>query len=202
MKLYYKPGACSLASHIVLQQLGQPFDLDKVDTAAKKTEAGDDYLAINPKGVVPAIEYADGEYLTEGPAILQYLADSAGDTTLAPKAGTIERARVQEILNFTGTGLHAAFKPMFKPGTSDADKDKARENIGRNMDWLEGLLSDGRPFLTGNDFTVADAYAFVVAGWSPRVGVDLSRWPNVAAFVARVAERPAVVAAMKSEGLI
>ena len=202
MKLYYKPGACSLASHIVLQQLGKPFDLDKVDTAAKKTESGDDYLAINPKVVVRAIEYADGEYLTEGPAILQYLADSAGDTTLAPKPGTIERARVQEILNFTGTGLHAAFKPMFKPGTSDADKDKARENIGRNMDWLEGLLSDGRPFLTGKDFTVADAYAFVVAGWSPRVGVDLSRWPNVKAFVARVAERPAVVAAMKSEGLI
>ena len=201
-QLYYKPGACSLASHIVLEQIGKPFDLDKVDTAAKKTESGDDFLAINPKGVVPTLEYADGEYLTEGPAILQFLADSAGDTTLAPKAGTIERARVQEILNFTGSALHAAFKPMFGPGLSDADKDKARENIGRNMDWLEGLLSDGRPFLTGENFTVADAYAFVVANWSPRVGVDLSRWPNVAAFVARVAERPAVVAAMKSEGLI
>lgn len=202
MKLYYKPGACSLASHIVLEQIGKPFDLDKVDTAAKKTKSGDDFLAINPKGVVPTLEYADGEYLTEGPAILQFLADSAGDTTLAPKAGTIERARVQEILNFTGSALHAAFKPMFGPGLSDADKDKARENIGRNMNWLEGLLSDGRPFLTGENFTVADAYAFVVANWSPRVGVDLSRWPNVAAFVARVAERPAVVAAMKSEGLI
>lgn len=201
MKLYYKPGACSLASHIVLHELALPHEVEKVDTAAKRTESGADFLAINPKGVVPVLELDSGERLTEGPAILQYLADSAGNTTLAPKAGTLARARVQEVLNFTGSGLHIAFKPMFMPGSDEDAKAKARENIGRNLDWLEGLLSDGRPFLTGPDFTVADAYAFVVAGWCPRVGVDLGRWPKVKAFVERVAGRPAVAKARQAEGL-
>lgn len=201
MKLYYKPGACSLASHIVLHELGLPHEIEKVDTAAKRTESGADYLAINPKGVVPALQLDGGEVLTEGPAILQYLADSAGAESLAPKAGTLARARVQEVLNFTGSALHVAFKPMFAPHSDDAAKAGARENIGRNLDWLEGLLSDGRPFLTGTDFTVADAYAFVVAGWCPRVGVDLGRWPKVQAFVERVAARPAVARARQAEGL-
>lgn len=202
MKLYYKPGACSLATHIVLHELGQAHELEKVDTAEKRTESGKDYLSINPKGVVPALELDGGAVLTEGPAIMQFLADGAGDEQLAPKPGTIERARVQEVLNFTGSSLHIAFKPMFSADSDDAAKAKARENIGRSLDWLEGLLADGRPYLTGDDFTVADAYAFVVAGWSPRVGVDLDRWPSVKAFVGRVAERPAAVRAMTAEGLM
>ncbi|WP_255440710.1 glutathione transferase GstA [Paracoccus sp. MC1854] len=202
MKLYYKPGACSLASHIVLHELGLPHGVEKVDTAAKRTESGQDYTSINAKGVVPALELDGGEILTEGPAILQYLADSAGNEALAPKPGTIERARVQEVLNFTGTSLHAAFKPLFKPDSDETVKASARENVASNMEWLEGLLSDGRPFLTGSNFTVADAYAFVVASWAPRVGVALERWPNIQLFVQRVAERPAAAKAMKTEGLI
>ncbi|MRX49504.1 glutathione transferase GstA [Paracoccus sp. S-4012] len=202
MKLYIKPGACSLASHIVLHELGLPHETEVVDTAAKRTASGEDYLAINPKGVVPALRLDGGEVLTEGPAILQFLADSAGNESLAPKCGTLARARVQEVLNFTGTGLHAAFKPMFSPASDEATKAAARQSIGRNMAWLEQLLSDGRPYLTGATYTVADAYAFVVANWSPRVGVDLGQWPNMQAFVARVAERPATVKALKAEGLI
>lgn len=202
MKLYIKPGACSLASHIVLHELGAAHEVEKVDTAARRTESGADYLAINPKGVVPALELDGGEVLTEGPAILQFLADRAGNEELAPKPGTLARARVQEVLNFVGSSLHVAFKPMFSPDSDDAVKAKARENIGRNLAWPEELLSDGRPFLTGENFTVADAYAFVVASWSPRVGVDLGQWPNVAAFVQRVSQRPAVGKAMKAEGLI
>lgn len=202
MKLYYKPGACSLASHIVLHELGQPHQIEKVDTAAGRTESGRDYRAINPRGVVPALELDDGEVLTEGPAILQYLADSAGNESLAPKPGTLARARVQEVLNFTGTSLHAAFTPLFKPDSDEATKAKARENATRNMDFLERRLSDGGPFLTGEDFSVADAYAFVVANWAPRVGLPLDRWPNIAAFVQRVAQRPAAEKAMKAEGLI
>lgn len=202
MKLYFKPGACSLASHIVLHELGLPHEVEKVDTAARRTESGADYLTINPRGMVPALQLDSGEVLTEGPAILQYLADSAGDERLAPRPGTLARARVQEVLNFTGSALHIAFKPMFSPDSDEAAKAKARDTIGRNMDWLGGLLSDGRAFLTGPDFTVADAYAFVVASWSPRVGVDLDLWPHVRAFVERVAQRPATVAAMRAEGLI
>lgn len=201
MKLYIKPGACSLASHIVLHELGQAHEIETVDTAATRTQGGADYLAINPKGVVPALELDGGEILTEGPAILQYLADSAGAESLAPKPGTLARARVQEVLNFVGSSLHIAFKPMFLPSSDDAAKVKARETIGKNMAWLEGLLSDGRPFLTGPDFTVADAYAFVVARWSPRVGVDLGQWLHVQAFVSRVAQRPAALKAMQAEGL-
>ena len=201
MKLCYKPGSCSLASHIVLKELGLDAQVEEVDTAAKRTKGGADYLAINPKGVVPALELDDGQVLTEGPAILQFLADSAGNETLAPRCGTLARPRVQEVLNFVGTGPHAAFKPMFMPDSTDADREKARGNIGRNLDWLETLLADGREHLTGPDFTVADAYAFVAAGWSPRVGVDLSAWPRIADYLSRVAQRPAVVAAMRAEGL-
>lgn len=202
MKLYYKPGACSLASQIILHELDQDHEIEKVDTAARRTESGRDYMSINVKGLVPALELDSGEILTEGPAILQYLADSAGNESLAPKPGTLERARVQEVMNFTGTSLHVAFVPLFRPDSDEAERAKARENVARSMEWLEGLLSDGRPFLTGSDFTIADAYAFVVASWAPRVGLPLDRWPNIAAFVQRVAERPTVVRAMKAEGLI
>lgn len=201
MKLYYSPGACSMASHIVLHEIGEPFETERVDTAEKKTETGADYRAINVKGKVPALAVG-GEVLTEGPAILQFVADRAGDSALAPKPGTLERARVNEVLNFTGTELHVAFHPLFNPATEEVAKVAARKNVGTKFDWLEQKLSDGRLHLTGQNFTVADAYAFVVANWANFTGIDLAAWPKLQDFVVRVAGRPAAQAAMKAEGLI
>jgi len=201
MKLYYSPGACSMASHIVLREIGKPFDIVKVDGAAKKTEAGAAYWAINPKGKVPALE-VQGEVLTEGAAILQFLADSNGAETLAPKSGTLARARMAEVLNYTGTELHTAFGPLFNPASDDAAKDAARANVAKKFDWLETKLSDGRTFLTGANFTIADAYAFVVSNWANFTGIPLASWPRLKAFVERVAARPSAQGAMKAEGLI
>ncbi len=199
MKLYIKPGVCSMASHIVLTEVGARFSVEQVDTAGK-TAAGVEYRAINPKGKVPALE-VEGEILTEGPAILQFIADRAGDLTLAPAAGTMARARVNEMLNFLGTELHVAFGPLFDPSSSDAAKETARRNVADKLAWLEGCLSDGRVHTTGSDFTIADAYAFVVANWANMTGIALSRWPHVTAFMARVAQRPAVKQVMRFEGL-
>ena len=201
MKLFYSPGACSMASHIVLHEIGSPFEIEKVDTKAKTTESGADYLAINSKGAVPVLQ-VDGEVLTEGPAILQFIADKAGNETLAPKAGTMARARVTEMLNFIGTELHIAFKPMFNPALDEAGRATTTANIGRKFDWLEARLADGRDYLTGATFTVADAYAFTVTNWAGFKGITLSKWPHLQAFVARVAARPSAQAAMKAEGLI
>lgn len=201
MKLFYSPGACSMASHIVLNEIGQPFEIEKVDTSAKKTETGADYRTINPKGKVPALVMG-AEVLTEGPSILQFIADRAGNEGLAPKAGTLARARVNELLNFTGTEVHVAFHPLFNPAADDAAKDVARKSVGKKFDWLESRLSDGRDYLTGATFTVADAYAFVVSNWANFTGIDLGSWPNLKAFVERVALRPATQAAMKAEGLL
>lgn len=201
MKLYYSPGACSMASHIVLHEVGQPFTVERVDTHAKTTEKGTDFWTINAKGKVPVLEDGD-ERLTEGPAILQYVADRAGDLTLAPKPGTMARARVNELLNFTGTELHVAFHPLFNPAADDAAKDAARKTVGKKFDWLEGKLADGRAYLTGPGFTVADAYAFVASNWANFTGIDLAPWPRLKDFVARVAARPSAQAAMKAEGLI
>lgn len=201
MKLFYSPGACSMASHIVLHEVGQPFEIERVDTNAKKTESGGDFRAINPKGKVPVLA-VEGEVLTEGPSILQFVADRAGDAVLAPLAGSMARARVNEMLNFTGTELHVAFHPLFNPASDDAAKVAARKNVGTKFDWLEAKLADGRVFLTGQNFTVADAYAFVVANWANFTGIDLSAWPRLKDFVQRVAARPAAQAAMKAEGLI
>lgn len=201
MKLYYSPGACSMASHIVLREVGQPFEIERVDGATKKTETGGDFWAINAKGKVPVLEEGS-ERLTEGPAILQYVADRAGDETLAPKPGTLARARVNELLNFTGTELHVAFHPLFNPASDDAAKEAARKNVAKKFDWLEGKLADGRAYLTGANFTVADAYAFVASNWANFTGIDLSAWPKLKEFVGRVASRPAAQAAMKAEGLM
>lgn len=201
MKLYYSPGACSMASHIVLREVGQPFEIEKVDTAAKTTETGADFWAINPKGKVPVLTF-DSEVLTEGPSILQFVADRAGDETLAPRAGTVARARVNELLNFTGTELHVAFKPLFNPATDDAAKDEARRQVGTKFDWLEAKLADGRAYLTGANFTVADAYAFVASNWANFTGISLTGWPKLKAYVERVAARPTAQAAMKAEGLL
>ncbi|MCA0272654.1 MAG: glutathione transferase GstA [Proteobacteria bacterium] len=201
MKLYYSPGACSMASHIVMNEIGKPYETERVDTSTKKTATGKDFRAINPKGKVPALE-VDGQVLTEGPAILQYVADAAGAEKLAPKAGSFPRARVNEAVTYVSSELHPAFSPLFNPALDDAGKEAARKNVGKKLDWLESVLADGRAFLTGAEFTIADAYAFVVSNWSGHVGVSLDNWPKVKEFVARVAGRPAVQKTLKDEGLI
>lgn len=202
MKLYYKAGACSLASHIALQETGTEFSIEAVDTAKGETASGADFRAINPKGYIPALELKDGEVLTEGAAILQYIADQHPAASLAPANGTVARARVQEHLNYIASELHHAFGPFFKSASSDADKASAGETVAAKFAYIETLLADGRDYLAGKSFSVADAYLFVVSNWSNFVGIDLARWPNVAAFVGRVAARPATQAALKAEGLL
>lgn len=201
MKLFYTPGACSLSPHIVLQELGLPFTLEAVDLKTKKTESGADFTAINPKGYVPALQLDDGEVLTEGAAIVQYLADKYAPGSLAPLAGTVERARLNGHLNFISAELHKAFGPLFNPSLASEAREAAVANIGRKLDVVEKALADGRPYLTGPGFTVADAYLFVVLSWAPNLGVDLGRWPRLSAFSQRVSARAAVQAAMAMEGL-
>ncbi|PQA85814.1 glutathione transferase GstA [Hyphococcus luteus] len=203
MKLYYKPGACSLASHIALNEAGVAVALEKTDTATKTTENGEDYSAINPNGYVPALRLDNGEILTEGPAILQFIADTNQSAGLAPENGTVERARVNALLNFAGSELHKAFAPLFAdPAPEGAARDAIIEKIGTRLDHIESRLADGRAYLTGDAFTIADAYVFVVANWANFVNVDLSKWPNVVSFVKRVAARPAVTNALAAEGLL
>jgi len=202
MKLYYKPGACPLASHIALHETGRPFEIEAVDTAEGRTESGADYRAVNPKGYVPALGLDDGSVLTEGPAILQYIADSNPEADLAPAAGTLARARMQEQLNWIGTELHKAFGPLFRDGTSEAGKDEARTAVALKFDLIEAQLEDGREWLVADRFSVADAYLFVVSNWANFTGIDLARWPRLAAFVSRSAARPSAQAAMRAEGLI
>lgn len=202
MKLYYKPGACSLASHIALHETGCMFEIEAVDTVAGRTEKGADYHAINPKGYVPALDLNEGGVLTEGAAVLQYIADSHPVAELAPEAGTMARARMQEQLNWIGTELHKAFGPLFREGTSETGKDEARVAVAGKFDLIETQLKDGREWLVADRFTIADAYLFVVSNWANFTGIDLARWPNLAAFVSRNASRPSAKAAMRAEGLI
>lgn len=202
MKLYYSPGACSLSPHIVLREAGIAFELDRIDNKAKKTQAGADYLAVNPKGQVPALTIDSGETITEGPAIVQYLADLKADSGLAPAAGTIERVRLQETLNFLGTELHKSFGPMFNPASSDEMKKAARETVEKKLTYLEGVFGDGRDYALGKSFTVADAYLFTLLNWTGFVGIDLKAWPKLAAFQGRIAQRPAVQEALVAEGLV
>lgn len=203
MRLYFKPGACSLSARITLTELGLPFEAVKVDTAAGKTETGGDYRVINPRGYVPALEVAPGTVITENPAILQYLADSHPAAHLAPPSGTLERARLQEWLNFTASELHKAFSPYFGGRTLEgAEKERVEAKLVRRIGDVAQALSDGRSFILGESFTVADAYLFVVLNWTNFIGVSLDRWPVVASYAARVAARPSVRAAMLAEGLI
>jgi glutathione S-transferase len=202
MKLYYTPGACSLSPHIVLREAGVDFELERVDLAAKKTETGADYRTINPRGYVPALQLDDGQVLTEGAAIVQYLADSRSDARLAPPAGTLERVRLQEQLNFIASELHKPFGPLFSPASSAEAKEMARARIRQRLDDVERMLSDGRKFLAGDQFSVADAYLFVVAGWANPAEIGLDAWPHVKGFVDRVGERAAVREAMRAEGLV
>ncbi|MDD2915672.1 MAG: glutathione transferase GstA [Gallionella sp.] len=201
MKLYYAPGACSLASHIALHETGLPFEIDKLNVPDKKTAAGEDFMQINPKGYVPAIRLDDGSILTEGVAILQYIADRKPDAALAPKAGTLERYRLQEWLNFIATEIHKSFSPLFSKTASDGVKNHMLNLLAKRLGYVETQLAN-KPYLMGDGFTVADAYMFVVLNWSGHVGFDLGQFPIINKYMARIAARPCVQAAMKAEGLI
>lgn len=202
MKLYYKPGACSLASHIALRETGNVFDLESVDTDANTTETGADFKQINPKGCVPALRLSNGEVLTESPAILQYIADQNLDADLMPKAGTLERARLQEHLNYISSELHKAFAPFFSPHTSEDEKKLAKTNVEKKMQHFETIFSDGREYLLGDKYTISDAYLFVVSSWTTPTGIGMDKWPNIAAFSTRIANRENVKTAMHAEGLL
>lgn len=200
MKLYYTPGACSLAPHIALREAGLKFEIEKVDLAAKKTERGTDYLSVNPKGYVPALQLDNGEVLTEVSALLQYVADQKPAANLIPAAGTKERYRVLEWVGFTATEIHKGFGPLWKPNTPEAFKATVRETLAARFTYIESQL--GQQYLTGPQFTIADAYLFTVASWSNYQNIDLAPYAKLRGFLARVAARPAVQAAMKAEGLI
>ena len=200
MRLYFAPGACSLSPHIVSRELGLPLELKKVSTKDKTMEGGGDYRTINPKGYVPALELDDGAVLTEGPAIVQYLADRKPDAGLAPKAGTIERYRLQEWLNFITSEIHKQFSPLFRPTTPEEYKKIAKENLANRFEWLDKQLG-GKEFLMGSGFSVADAYLYTVLRWTKPMQIDLSRWPNLVAYMERVGARPKVKDALKAEGL-
>ena len=200
MKLYFSPGACSLSPHIALREAGLPVELVKVDLRAKTLSDGSDFRTVNPKGYVPAIQLPDGSLLTEGPAIVQYIAEQAPQSGLAPAAGTIERYRLQETLNYISTELHKSFSPLFNPNAPEAWKAQVKTMLAARFDLLSARL-EGQSYLFGDQFTVADGYLFTVLNWTRLVGIDLSAWPVLTAFQKRVASRPAVQAALAAEGL-
>ena len=201
MKLYYAPGACSLSPHIALLEAGLPYDLVKVDLRAKKLENGDDYLQVNPKGQVPALGLDNGELVTEGPVIIQMIADQAKDKQLAPARDSAERYRLQEWLNFITTELHKNFSPLFQPAIPDEVKTFFRERLTGKFKYIDGQLA-GRDHLMGKDFSVADGYLFVMLAWADRLNLDLSALPNLMAYKARIAARPKVKEALTKEGLL
>jgi glutathione S-transferase len=201
MKLYYFTGACALSPHIVLLELGLPFTAVKIDSKAKTTADGGDYLKINSKGAVPALQLDNGEVLTEGPAIVQYLADQKPESGLAPRAGTFERYRLMEILNYITSEVHKGFSPLFNPAITPEWKEATLTNLFKKFDWLSGFLGE-KTFLLGETFTVADAYLFTVLGWTKPLKIDLSKWPRLAAYHARILHRPKVQEAMRAEGLL
>lgn len=201
MKLYYSPGACSLAPHIVLLEAGFAFDTEKVDIPNKKTASGADYWQINPKGYVPALQLDSGEVLTEVSTILQYLADQKPAAGLAPAAGTMARYRLMEALNFIATEVHKSVGALFNPQMTPEMKEVQKAYIARRFKALDGMLA-GKSWMTGDSFSVADAYLFNVLRWCGYHKIDLAQWPNIQAFFARAGERPQVQAAMRAEGLI
>jgi glutathione S-transferase len=201
MKLYYSSGACSLSPHIVLLEAGLPYTLEKVDLATKKTATGVDYLTINSKGAVPALQLDDGKVLTEGPAVVQYLADKQPESGLAPRAGSFERYQLMEMLNYITSELHKGFGPLFNKEASAEWKGAAKIALGKKFDWLSAYLQ-GKTFLLGNAFTVADAYLFTILNWPAHLGIDLNKWPVLADYHSRIAQRPKVQQAMREEGLL
>jgi glutathione S-transferase len=201
MKLYYSPGACSLSPHIVAAEAGIPLELTKVSTKHHSIKSENDYYAINPKGYVPALEIAPGELLTEGPAIVQYLADQKPASGLAPANGTLDRYRLQEMLGYINSEIHKSYSPLFSDKTTPEARAEKLEYLGKRYALIEKQLL-GRDYLFGAKFTAADAYLFTVTNWAQHVKLDLAPFPNLQAFQKRVAARPAVQAAMKEEGLI
>lgn len=201
MKLYYTPGACSMAPHIVLRAAGFTFDLEKVNLAKKETESGEDYNKINPKGSVPAIQLDDGQTLTEAGVILQYLADQKPESGLAPKLGTMERYRLMEWLNFVTSEVHKPFGPLFNSDITGEWKENQLNLLSRRFDYLSERLA-GKQYLMGDTFTVADAYLFTVLNWCNFIKFDLGPWPTLQEYMVLVAARPEVKETMKAEGLL
>ncbi len=200
MKLFFSPGACSLSPHIALKESGLPFEAEKVDTKAGKTAGGADFKSINSKGAVPALQLDDGQVLTEGSAIVQYIADQKPESGLAPKAGTMERYRLMEALNYVATELHKTYSILFNPKAPEELKAALREGLVKKYAWVQQQL-EGKQYLLGDHFTVADGYLFTVSRWAKRTGVDLSGLPGISAYLERVGSRPAVQAALQAEGL-
>ena len=201
MKLYYSPGACSLSPHIALEESGLAYEAIAAPTKTHKLPDGTDYYTINPLGYVPLLQLDDGTRLREGPAIVQYIADQAPAKNLAPANGTLARYQLQSWLTFVGMELHGKFGPLFTPGTPDETKAAAKTRLLARLQWVDGELA-GKQYLMGDTYTVADGYLFTVTNWAAPVGLDISGLANLAAYRARVGARPAVVAAMKAEGLI
>lgn len=201
MKLYYSPGACSLSPHIVACEAELPIELVKVDLESKRTETGEDFRQLNPNGYVPLLILDDGNRLTEGPAIVQYLADLAPDKKLIPPVGSFERYQLQQWLNFISTEIHKSFSPLFNSAAPEAAKQLAIDTLMTRLETASEQLSS-QSFLLGENFSVADAYLFVTLSWGQYVNVDISRWPALVRYADRISERPAVQKAMKEEGLI
>jgi glutathione S-transferase len=201
MKLYYSPGACSLSPHIALLEAGLPYDLVKVDLRAKKLENGDDYLKVNPKGQVPALTLDNGEVVTEGPVIVQMIADKASAKNLAPARDSAERYKLQEWLNYITAELHKNFGPMFSPVLADDAKAFFKDRLMGKFKYVESQLA-GRDYVMGKQFTVADGYLFTMLAWADRLKFDLSAMPNLLAYKARVGARPKVQEALTKEGLM
>lgn len=200
MKLFYKPGACSLASHITLRESGKDFTLDGVDLMKKRLENGDDFFAVNPKGQVPALLLDDGTLLTEGAAIMQYLADSVPDRQLLAPVSSISRYKTLEWLNYIATELHKGFTPLFRPDTPEEYKPTVRALLEKKMQYVDGSLKEGQ-WICGSRFTIADAYLFTVLRWAYGVKLNMDGLTHIAAYMKRMAERPDVAAALKAEGL-
>jgi glutathione S-transferase len=200
MKLYYSSGACSLSPHIVALEAGIALQFEKVDGKAKRTESGQDFWQVNPKGYVPALELDNGELLTEGPAIVQYLADLKPESHLAPANGTLARYRLQEMLGYINSELHKSYSPLFKEETPEVTRAERKEYLQRRYQFIEDVLAK-QPWLLGDHFTVADAYLFTVTNWARHVELDLSGFPALLAFQKRVADRPAVQTVLEAEGL-
>jgi glutathione S-transferase len=200
MQLYFSPGACSLASHIVAREAGVDIKLERADTKTKKLVDGSDYFAINPKGAVPALKLDNGQVLTEGVAIMQYLADQKPESGVVPKAGTFERYRVQEWLNYITSEVHKSFSPLWNPTADAKVKEYALANLEKKLDYLNTHLT-GKQFLTGDKFSAADAYLFTVVNWTNFLGIDQGKWPVLKEYQARIAARPKVQEALEAEGL-
>lgn len=200
MKLYYMPGACSQAPHIALREIGARFDLVRFDKASGKSADGADFFAINPNGYVPVLQLDNGEVLTENAAVLQYIADQAPAQKLAPAYDTFDHYRLLSRLNFVATEIHKGFGPLWSPDTPAAYQSVVKDKLATRFDYLDDQLS-AQPYLLGDRITIADLYLFVVSGWTGHFNIDLTRWPALAAFRQRIAQRPTVQAALAAEGL-